>query len=144
MGEDKSGLIIYCSENQIDEVIDIAGNEFHLDVRRFTSKESSNAKKGEKSEREKILDDFAEGIYEVIVAMHCNTTNEREFIQRIGRVIRRDNSKDRAHIYDMVVKPSENISEFSELEEKIYEKELERCDLISKLAINHISLIMDF
>lgn len=156
---DVKDLIIYCSDEQIDDVVDMVGNSFNYDVSKFTSEKSANSSKGKKSKREEILDDFANGTFQVLVAMKCldegvdvpsaskailmcNTTNKREFIQRIGRVIRRDDEKSQADIYDLIIKPSKRINEFSNVEQSIYEKELERCKLIANLAINSISVIM--
>lgn len=159
LNDDIGGLIIYCSDQQIDDVVDLVGNYFNYDVSKFTSEKSANSSKGKKSKREEILEDFANGTFQVLVAMKCldegvdvpsaskailmcNTTNKREFIQRIGRVIRRDDDKSQADIYDLVIEPSKRINEFSNVEQSIYEKELERCKLIANLAINSVSVIL--
>lgn len=151
---DISNLLIYCSEKQIDKVLDIVGNEFMIPVHTFTNKHSSKPKKefGFKSERDIILEDFSNGYYKCLVSMHCldegvdvpsaskailmcNSSNPREFIQRVGRVIRRNNKKHCAEIYDMIVKPA-NIVEFSNMERSILAKEKLRAEEIAKLARN--------
>ena len=154
--ENKNNLIIYCSEKQIDEVLEIAGNEFNLSVKTFTSKDNATPDITGESDRDKILKDFSSGIYDGLVAMHCldegvdipsasrailmcNSTNPREFIQRVGRVIRRSKNKSFADVYDMIIKPSKN-SEFKETENDIFEKEKRRTDMIGSCA----SLISTF
>lgn len=157
--EDKDNLLIYCSEKQIGKVLDIVGNEFNLSVKSFTNKDNSKPQKSNnfKSDRDIILEDFKNGFYSCIVSMHCldegvdvpsaskailmcNSTNSREFIQRVGRVIRRHEKKTFAQVYDMIIKPSK-FSEFSEIERKIFLKEKERADKIGKLALNKSSYV---
>lgn len=158
LGDDVNGLIIYCSHLQIDKVLKIVGHKYGLNARKFTNKESATPTKkyGGKSERDSILENFSKGSSAVLVAMHCldegvdvpsaskailmcNTGNPREFIQRIGRVIRRYPSKSHAEIYDMVVKPSINSTKNrTSIESDIYEKELKRCRYIANLAINNV------
>jgi len=75
------------------------------------------------SERDFLLKKFAEVKYQVLVGMKCldegvdvpparvailmaSSGNPREYIQRIGRVIRRYAGKSEATIYDIVVAPS--------------------------------------
>lgn len=152
--EDKTNILIFCSEKQIKKVLDIAGNEFNMSVRSFTSSNKSIPikSKGNKSERDIILEDFTNGNYDGIVSIHCldegvdipsaskailmcNSTNPREFIQRIGRVIRRFENKSFADIYDLIIKPSKN-PEFKETEKDIFEKEKNRTEMIGLSAIN--------
>lgn len=154
--EDKSGLLVYCNEEQKQKVVRILGNEFNLDVRTFTKDDGTQPKKefGGISEREYILRNFANGRYDCLVALHCldegvdvpsatrailmcNSTNPREFIQRVGRVIRRYDDKDEAEIYDMIIKPSKTSSEFRDIEKKLFNKELVRSDYIGSLALNN-------
>ena len=72
--------------------------------------------------RESILKNFASGVYKALVAVKCldegvdvpatqtaiivaSTTNPREFIQRRGRVLRKDPNKTKATVYDFIVIP---------------------------------------
>ena len=124
--EDYSGLIVYCSPNQIKKVLEILA-EHNIVAHKFTMEEKTVPMDiyGGLSEREVILDDFSKGNYQVLVAMHCldegvdvpsaskaifmcSSNSSREFIQRIGRVIRRFEGKTCADIYDLIVKPSGN------------------------------------
>jgi len=149
--------LIYCVPEQIDQVIKIVkGKEiiFH----KFTMAEGTTpeAKFEGISEREFILKQFGEGAYQVLVAMKCldegvdmppaktailmaSSGNPREYIQRIGRVIRRFDDKKEASIYDIIVAPSKNSpKEWKKIEKKIFMKELERCKEISKTSLNYL------
>jgi len=155
--DDYSGLIIYCSHNQIEEVLDILARR-NIVAHKFTMDEKTipMEKYGGLSEREMILQDFADGNYQVLVAMHCldegvdvpsaskaiflcSSNSSREFIQRIGRVIRRSPGKNRADIYDLIVKPSKYKLDKSlqKFEESIFEKEKERYKKIGYIAENY-------
>ena len=154
---DYSGLIIYCSPNQIDKVLKILA-ERNIIARKFTMEEKTTPLEeyGGLSEREIILEDFAKGNYQVLVAMHCldegvdvpsaskaifmcSSNSSREFIQRIGRVIRRYPGKDNADIYDLIVKPSKDKLDESlqKFEESIFEREKERYKKIGYIAENY-------
>ena len=52
---DKRDLIIYCSEKQLDDVLDIVGNEFGLKIKTFTSKDDATPDITGQSDRDKIL-----------------------------------------------------------------------------------------
>ncbi len=166
IGEDIKGTIVYCSAQQIDEVMDII-NQKRIKVHRFTMKESarSNKKFSNVSEREFILKRFEDDFYKILVAMKCldegvdippayigillaSSGNPREYIQRIGRLIRRYPDKNEAIIYDIVVIPSlKNLpKDIREIERKIFENEIERCEEIAKAASNSaeaLSLLYD-
>ena len=155
LGPNTKNLIIYCSDEQIDEVVDIVGNKFDWRVKTFTYKDSSEPSDSYdgKSFRDDILVDFSKGKYDCLVAMHCldegvdipsaskaillcNSTNPREFIQRLGRVLRRYPGKNKADIYDLIIKPNVNKkSSHDDLEKKIYDKELERFEMIADAMI---------
>jgi superfamily II DNA or RNA helicase len=101
-------------------------------------------KYGGLSERQFLLKQFTDAIYQVLIAMRCldegvdipsarmailmaSSGNPREHIQRIGRVLRNYPGKDNAIIYDIiVVPPISMICEVSELEKKILIKEMMR------------------
>lgn len=154
---DYSGLIIYCSPNQIKNVLNILAKR-NIIAHKFTMEEKTIPLDiyGGLSEREMILKDFSTGNYQVLVAMHCldegvdvpaaskaifmcSSNSSREFIQRIGRVIRRSEGKDHADIYDLIVRPSKNKLDQSlqKFEESIFEKEKERYKQIGYIAENY-------
>ena len=149
--------IIYCSPQQIDTAMKII-NKRGIIAHRFTMGEGTipDKKYGNISEREFLLQKFAENKYQVLVAMKCldegvdippvrkailmaSSSNPREYIQRIGRVIRRYPGKEEAVIYDIIVVPSFNrlFPEFRAIEWKIFEKEIERYEEIATDAINN-------
>ena len=155
--KDYSGLIVYCSPNQIEKVLDIFAKH-DIVAHKFTMDEKTIPLEsyGGLSERELILDDFSEGKYQALVAMHCldegvdvpsaskaifmcSSNSSREFIQRIGRVIRRQEGKTHADIYDLIVKPAGGKFDKSlqNFEESIFEKEKERYKEIGYIAENY-------
>jgi superfamily II DNA or RNA helicase len=106
------------------------------------------------SDREKILNDFANGNLQVITSMKCldegidvprselaifcaSTGNPRQFIQRRGRVLRKAIGKDEATIYDLVVipNPSGDDSLFK-IEQSEVEKELRRVRDFAEMSEN--------
>jgi superfamily II DNA or RNA helicase len=149
--------IIYCTPQQIDKVMEIL-NMRGIISHRFTMDEgtSPDSKLRGLSERDFILKKFAEGEYQVLVAMKCldegvdvpparvailmaSSGNPREYIQRIGRVIRRYAGKSEATIYDVVVAPSliHLPKQLRENEKKIFQRELKRYEEIAQIAINN-------
>jgi len=112
------------------------------------------------SEREYLLKNFANGKYQVLVAMKCldegvdippartaiimsSSGNPREYIQRIGRVVRRYENKKEAKIYDLLVIPSQKSlpEDLKDIEIKIFEKEFKRFLEIAQTAINSVSAV---
>lgn len=169
MGEIKDCLV-YCSPQQIDKVQDILNSYKRKNIiqHKFTEKEGvkPEEKYGGISEREYLLQQLAQGSYNVLVAMKCldegidvpqvkiaiilsSTGNPRQYIQRRGRILRRFPGKDSAIIYDIIVVPtlSGSInSDFYEIERKIIKKELIRYkefSLVSKNPIECLELIED-
>jgi len=153
--------LIYCSPQQIDRVMKII-KKYKITAHRFTMEEGTKPEKkfNGLSERDYILKLFSEGKYQVLVAMKCldegvdippartaiimaSSSNPREYIQRIGRVIRRYPGKEEAIIYDMIVVPSykNTFLEFEEIEMRILNKELKRYEEIAKIAINNIEAL---
>jgi len=157
LGSSIEWTIIYCSPQQIERVKKIISSR-HITFHGFTMKESviPEKKYGNISERDYILKNFAECKYKVLVAIKCldegvnipqarnailmaSSGNPREYIQRIGRIIRRYPQKKEAVIYDLIVTPAFDIipPELREIEKKIFKKEMERSLYIAKIAINN-------
>lgn len=112
------------------------------------------------TEREHIIEKFVEGLYSVLISIKCldegidipsadkaiimtSGGNPREYIQRIGRVIRQHESKKIAYIYDFIVKPRFKKLDplYGNIEKKIFEKELDRAREIASTATNSISVV---
>ncbi|MFW9875322.1 MAG: DEAD/DEAH box helicase, partial [Candidatus Thorarchaeota archaeon] len=161
LGRDISHTIIYCSPNQIERVMNVV-SKYGIIAHRFTMKEGTTpeSKYGGISQRDFILNNFTEGKYRLLVSMRCldegvdipstkrailmsSSGNPREYIQRIGRVIRRDESKNVAEIYDFVTIPllSRVSYELRDIEIKIFTKELSRYVEIAETALNRAEVL---
>ena len=154
-------MLIYCVPEQIDTVAKML-NDKEVVFHKFTMEEGvlPSAKYDNLSQREFILRKFGEGEYKVLIAMKCldegvdvppartailmgSSGNPREYIQRIGRVIRRFDDKKEAIIYDIIVSPSKSTpKELMKFERKIFMKELERCKEIAKASLNYLDTIL--
>lgn len=153
--------IVYCSPEQIDEVMKIV-NRRRIAVHRFTMAEGTTPKRefDGLSERDFLLKGFADGTYQVLVAMKCldegvdvppartailmaSSGNPREYIQRIGRVIRRHPGKRSATIYDLVALPpiGELPLEMRDIERGIIRKELQRYEELARAASNNAEVL---
>ena len=73
----------------------------------------------------------------------ASSTNPREYVQRIGRIIRRYEGKEKAVLYDIIVEPSleQMEQELAKFEKKIFEKEMVRISEISENAMNRLEII---
>ena len=118
-------------------------------MHRFTSREDIPT-------RRNLLDRFAAGELQALVAMHCldegvdvpstksayilaSSGNPRQFIQRRGRVLRKWPGKDYAEIYDLITVPPP-VSELDEpnlqAERSILRRELKRFSEFADSALN--------
>ena len=130
--KDDNNILVYCGatkvffdreddfdeedKRQIEEVVNMLGNELGMRVSMFTSKEKPD-------ERELIKNSFAEGrLLQALVAIKCldegvnipgirtafilaSSTNPKEYIQRRGRVLRKSPGKEYAEIFDFITLP---------------------------------------
>jgi superfamily II DNA or RNA helicase len=159
LGEGLRLCFIYCSPDnptQMQSVIRLLRKK-HITLHRFTKDEgvTPNEKFRGLSQREYILNRFAQEDFQVLVAMKCldegvdvpparigvllcSSSNPREYVQRIGRLIRRYPNKRNAVIYDLIVRPSLNSLpvKLRELERSIFKKEMRRCKEIASYAEN--------
>lgn len=75
----------------------------------------------------------------------ASSTNPREYVQRIGRIIRQSAGKKQADIYDMIIKPdylkykNETLEKF---EKDIFQAEMRRVDDLSRNAINNVDVAL--
>lgn len=151
-------LIVFVSHEQIDKITNTLSIR-NIRSHKFTEKEGNTVKKkyDGKTERQYIIDKFKEKKYQALVAIKCldegidipsaeravilaSSTNPREYIQRIGRVIRRHKDKSRAIIYDVIIKPDfkRMNKELLKLELKIFSKEMNRTLEIAENAMNNV------
>lgn len=144
---------------QIDAVTHLLGETLDMKVRQFTSRESG-------PEREEIKRLFASATLQALIAIKCldegmnipmiktafilaSTTNPREYIQRRGRLLRKDKQgrKKRAEIYDFITLPR-NPTEASVLpdedtrgEKRLVYNEIVRASEFASLAENRAQIM---
>lgn len=150
--------LLFVSPEQLNRVLEIL-KKYGISAHRFTEKQGVSPKKkyGGLSERQYLIQHFKEGNYQALVAISCldegidipsadtailmsNSTNPREYVQRIGRVIRQAEGKTHARIYDFIVEPDWNKVLPLELlifERQIFEKELQRASDMAVNALNN-------
>lgn len=106
------------------------------------------------TDREQILEDFANGKLQVLVSMKCldegvdvprsefavfcsSTGNPRQFIQRRGRILRTHPNKSMAEVHDLVVVPEVSFDSNSyKLERALLKTELKRVNNFALLSEN--------
>lgn len=161
IGNNLKNTIIFVSPEQLEVVENILLKRrvrFHT----FTMNEGNKplAKYANKTEREHIISCFKAGDYHVLVAIKCldegidipsaeigiilaSSTNPREYIQRIGRIIRYDKNKKMSFLYDIIVEPNNELidSKLYEIEHRIFKKEMQRIKEISENAENRLEII---
>jgi superfamily II DNA or RNA helicase len=151
---DVDHLLVYTNHEQIDDVQELLTDQ-EIIQHRFTATEDDD-------EREQLLEAFAGGKYDALVAMKCldegvdvpstkqaimmsNSKNPMQFVQRRGRVLRKDpeSGKEHAEIYDMIVVPTMNPdATLLESEKNIIRKELDRFEEFVENAKNETSARM--
>lgn len=154
--------LIFTSPQQINDVLRMLATE-RISAHPFTQEQGTRKKKefAGKSEREYLIEQFKLGGYQALVAISCldegidipsadtavllsNSTNPREYIQRIGRVIRYYEGKERSYIIDFVVEPDwSRISDpvILAFETRVFEKELRRVAEMADNAINSVEVL---
>ena len=153
-------LIIFVSPQQKDRVLDILQHR-RIISHKLTQDEGTKleSKYGGLSERQHIIKLFKNGFYKALVAIKCldegidiptasrgillsSSTNPREYVQRIGRIIRQEPSKSFAYLYDICVDSIDSLSEDSmALERRIRRNEQKRLQEIAENAINSVEAL---
>lgn len=157
LGRNLSQTLVYCSPHQIDNVVSMIAS-VGVRVSRFTMEQGTRGLKSfeGRTERDVLLDEFAAGEIQVLVAMKCldegvdvpparraimmaSSSNPREYIQRIGRVLRRYPGKTLAEVYDLVVVPGTHgmSSGATEYERQASRNEFARYEYIAQHAVNN-------
>ena len=153
--------LLFVSDAQINEVMMMLG-DMNIIAHRFTQDQGTRALKkyGGISEREYLINNFKCNNYQALVAINClnegidipsadtailmsNSTNPREYVQRIGRVIRQSPNKKIAYIYDFIVEPRFNIyvtPELKAFEIQIFKNELKRAQEMAGNAYNNATV----
>lgn len=148
-------LIVFVSPQQREIVLDILRKR-GIVSHQLTQEEGTKieARYGGMSERQHIIQLFKKGFYKALVAIKCldegidipsasrgillsSSTNPREYVQRIGRIIRQDSSKSFAYLYDICVDSIDCLDgEEKDLERRIRANEQKRLQEIAANAIN--------
>jgi superfamily II DNA or RNA helicase len=134
--------------NQLQDVMDLAGNQLHLSAHSYIAETP-------RAERKRLLRRFGTGDdLRVLVAMRCldegvdipdarlgyllaSSSNPREFIQRRGRLLRRADGKERAEIVDYLAVPPAGTPINFDVERALLRREFERADEFGKLSENY-------
>jgi superfamily II DNA or RNA helicase len=154
--------LIFTSDAQISNVMSIL-EKMNICAHRFTQNQGTVPEQrfGGLSERQYLISKFKDGTYRMLVAIKCldegidipvaetaiimaSSTNPREYIQRIGRVIRQSKDKERAFVYDFVLEPDfERLKDpvLIAFEKQIFEKELVRVKDMSMYSINNADVL---
>ncbi len=139
--------ILFVSDKQIEPSFQIM-SELHIKRAKITEDESASkvVNNDGDTERQDIIKRFSNHQLQILVGIKCldegidiknaqiaiimsSSTNPREFVQRVGRVIRPDTQKPISRIYDFIVSPVN----FSGL----LEKEGRRAKHIAQNALNY-------
>ncbi len=141
--------LFYCASGRITSVIDLL-TDLGLRIAKFTAEESAG-------ERQVLLEMFASGHLQALVAMKCldegvdvpstrtvyilaSSSNPKEFIQRRGRILRQSPGKEHAEIHDLIAVPPTDYREYPpstfRTERKIIARELQRFNEFAGMALN--------
>lgn len=160
--ENIEDLLIFVSPKQLPRIIMILSDR-DIKCSKITEKEGTVPKMKFEglTERQYIINQFKNKQLKSLVAIKCldegidiptakkaillsNSSNPREYVQRIGRVLRQSKTKSRATIIDFIVKPVETENKTTNLIEKqIFEKEKIRIIEIATNAINNAEAIQN-
>ena len=150
--------IVFATDKQVDPVLKMLAS--HAISRcKITEEESTTRKVGTRgnTEREEYIEQFRQREIQVLVGIKCldegidiksariailmaSSTNPREYVQRVGRVIRPSKNKAFSHIYDLIICPNGG----GESDLKILNKEANRAMQIAENAINKQEVIALF
>lgn len=160
--EQLENLIIFVSPQQKRTVLEML--ESKGVVHHQLTQEEGNIPRKEYNgltERQHIIKLFKEKKYQALVAIKCldegidiptacrgilmsSSTNPREYVQRIGRIIRQDKNKKLAYLYDICVESSGSLSdELQDIDAKIRANERKRLQEIAANAINSIDALQN-
>lgn len=148
MDGEVSHTLVYCAKGESQKITKFI-SELGIRTHEFVYKVSN-------TDRQKILESFAKGDIQVLVAIKCldegvdvpgtriayflsSTSNPREFIQRRGRILRRSPGKHLAKIIDFLVFPmNKPLSKggMDTVDNSIIEKEMPRFAEFSRYAFN--------
>ena len=140
--------LIYTDSNESIEKIQEQLSDINIKTTKFTGSESA-------IERMEIISSLNSHMINAIVAIKCldegvdipsattafllaNNTDPREYVQRLGRVLRKDKNNPSKHatVYDFIVFPPLNVEQEDTVARNLVRNELIRCRFFSELADN--------
>lgn len=151
-GHDRNFTDSTIKDDELIKVIDRISKVLSLNgwtTSQFTSRETTK-------ERDGRMSDFVSGHIDALVTIRvldegvdvpacktayllASTKNERQYVQRRGRVLRKAKGKEVAEIYDFVTLPNPNMN--SPYAKSLKESELKRIDEFSSLALNKENIL---
>ncbi len=155
-------LIIFVSPQQKKRVLEILRSK-NIVHHKLTQEEGNVSRKEYDglTERQYIIKLFKEKKYQALVAIKCldegidipsacrgilmcSSTNPREYVQRIGRIIRQDKNKKMAYLYDICVELTGILSDdLRYVDSKIRANERKRLQEIATNAINSVDALQN-
>jgi superfamily II DNA or RNA helicase len=144
--ENVTHVLVYCAPGRHQGVLRSIAN-LGLKCHEFVHTVSLN-------DRQRILDQFANGEIQVLVAIKCldegvdvpsthtafflsSTTNPKEFVQRRGRILRLSKGKVKAILYDFIVIPNpENVPFKRDVDASLLKREMPRFAEFSSASLN--------
>lgn len=153
IGKDINQTLVYCADfMQLREVTKVV-NSLNIQAQQITGEEEAHATRDFNfvSEREHIIKNFSKGNIDLLLAIQCldegvdipsartgiilaSSGNEKEFIQRRGRLMRPFPGKGIAKIFDFCVLPENPTDPLADL--GVVEVELRRIETFAEDALN--------
>lgn len=161
-GKEIKDTIIFTSPQQLNDVMRLLTQEKGINAKKYTEEEDERPLEeyAGLSEREHLIKMLSKKVINALVAIKCldegidipsariavlmaSSTNPREYIQRIGRVIRRSKGKENAKIYDFIVSPKTNSPDIiiEDTATNIFEKEKKRALFLLEFAKNSMEAL---
>jgi len=145
----KRALFFLNTNKQIKELAKRLDKDFHSIVYKTFTTDAFDRK----DDKKKILKDFKEDHFDILLSINCFTEgvdvpsvenaifvassgNEKEFIQRRGRVLRRYKDKSKAIIHDIIIIPPEKEKENRQVNIKLMSSEINRAKIFAEDSLN--------
>lgn len=145
---DFHNALIYVDSNSSLTNVQLILTEKHIKTSRFTGDESLAL-------RNKVIKSLDSKLIEAIIAIKCldegvdipsatigiflsNNTDPREYVQRLGRVLRKHDASNKmiAYVYDFIVLPPSNIDSSNSAARNLVKTEVKRIKFFEELAKN--------
>jgi superfamily II DNA or RNA helicase len=142
-----SKTLFFCSPNNVEDVTSMLIDDYNFIAKKIGYDESKYY--------DQIINEFSSGLLDALCAIYvidegldvpstenafflASSGNEKQFIQRRGRVLRKADCKNIANIHDFIVVPNGNIEKNTNIVKIALEREIRRFSEMAELADNHI------